>query len=162
MTRADTRTNGGPEASGGGLRWWMRVVGGLYVFLFVAAALLRIPIRAEGPAGVLERASAGDPVARFVVDTWVTLGLELGAIGVALLAASHHATRARALVGAVLGMEAAGMLADIYKLARGYTSPAPFAWLVIHAAIIATGLLLLRSGREAHPSSAISPVAQSS
>jgi hypothetical protein len=76
------------------LKWWMRAVGSLYMFLFVAAALLRIPIRAEGPPGVLEAASAGDPVARFVVDTWVTLDLELGAVGVA---ASPTSTRSPAV-----------------------------------------------------------------
>ena len=131
------------------MKWWMRVVGSLYLFLFVAAALLRIPIRAEGPPGALERASAGDPLARFVVDTWVTLGLEFGAVGVALLVASRQPSRARALVGAVLCMEVAGIVADIYKIARGYTTPAPFVWVAIHTLIIATGLGLLRSGRGA-------------
>jgi hypothetical protein len=134
-------------------------VGSLYVFLFVAAALLRIPIRAEGPPGVLERASAGDPLARFAVDTWVTLGLELGAVGVALLVASRQASRARALVGAVLCMEVAGIVADIYKIVRGLSSPAPFVWVAIHTLIIATGLGLLRSSRGAREAAAIPTVA---
>jgi hypothetical protein len=132
-----------------GLAWWMRAVGGLYLFVFVAAALLRLPIRDEGPAGVLERASAGDPLARFVVDTWVTLGLEVGAVGVALLIASRQAGRARALVGAVLSMETAGIVADIYKIVRGYSSPAPFVWMIIHTLVIATGWRLLARSREA-------------
>jgi hypothetical protein len=135
------------------LRWWLRAVGALYVLLFVAAALLRIPVRAEGPAGVLERAAAGDPTARFVVDTWVTLGLELGAVGAALLVASFRVARASALVTVVIYMELAGIVADIYKVARGQTSPAPFVWVAIHAVIIVTGLRLLRSGREAFESS---------
>jgi hypothetical protein len=131
----------------------------LYVFLFVAAALLRIPIRAEGPPGVLARASAGDPLARFVVDTWVTLGLELGAVGVALLVASRQASRARALVGAVLCMEVAGIVADIYKIARGLAAPAPLVWVAIHTLIIATGLGLLRSSRGAREATAMPTVA---
>jgi hypothetical protein len=141
------------------LKWWMRAVGSLYVFLFLAAALLRIPIRAEGPPGVLERASAGDPLARFAVDTWVTLGLELGAVGVALLVASWQASRARALVGAVLCMEVAGIVADIYKIVRGLASPAPFVWVAIHTLIIATGLGLLRSTQGAREGAAIPTVA---
>ena len=140
------------------LEWWMRVVGSLYVFLFVAAAFLRIPIRAEGPPGVLELASGGDPPARFVVDTWVTLGLEFGAVGVALLVASRQASRARALVGAVLCMEVAGILADIYKIARGLTSPPPFVWVAIHTLIIATGLGLLRRSRGAQEAAGIPTV----
>jgi hypothetical protein len=126
------------------LKWWMRAVGGLYFVLFVMAALLRLPIRAEGPPAVLELASAGDPVARFAVDTWVTLGLEFGAVGVALLIASGQPGRARPLVHAALCMEVAGMVADVYKLLRGYPSTTPLVWLGIHGLIIATGLRLLR------------------
>src|SRR4051812_5596793 len=99
--------------------WWMRVVGALYVALFVMAAILRVPIKVEGPPGTLERVAAGDPLASFVVDTWVTLGLELGAIGVALLIASRAPQKAHALVWTVCGLELSGMLADVYKLARG-------------------------------------------
>ncbi len=127
-----------------GLKWWMRLVGSLYVTLFVLAALLRVPIEAEGPPGTLQRAAGGDPLARFAVDTWVTLGLEFGAVGVALLLASRQADRARALLLAPLCMEVAGIFADIYKVARGYTTPAPFVWVIIHALIIVTGLRLLR------------------
>src|SRR5882672_8828038 len=100
-------------------KWWMRAVGSFYLLLFVMAAIVKAPIREEGPAGVLDLAARGDAVARFVVDTWVTLGLELGAVGVALLVASPAAERARTLVGTVCAMEIAGMMADVYKLARG-------------------------------------------
>ena len=47
---------------------WMRVVGVLYLVMCVAA-LMGTPIRAEGPSGVLERLAAGDPTARFLVNT---------------------------------------------------------------------------------------------
>ena len=30
-----------------GLKWWMRVVGALYLFLFVVVTFLKLPIRAE-------------------------------------------------------------------------------------------------------------------
>src|SRR5260221_5602429 len=95
------------------LRWWMRVVGALYVFVFVASAILRLPIRSEGPEGLLDRASAGDATARFVVDVWGTFGLYLGAVGVALLIASRVPHHARALAGAVLGIEVAGIAAEL-------------------------------------------------
>ena len=135
------------------LRWWMRAVGCLYVLLFVVAALLRIPIDVEGPPGTLARAAGGDPLARFVVDTWVTLGLEFGAVGVALLIFSRDAARARALIGAVLCMEVAGIIADVYKISRGLPPPTPYVWIVIHTLIIATGL----RGLAAHSNVTVSP-----
>ena len=131
------------------LKWWMRVVGALYVFLFVASAILRLPIRAEGPEGLLDRASAGDATARFVVVVWVTFGLYLGAVGVALLINSRVPEQARALVGTAMGMEFAGIAADVYKIARGYELAPPVPWMVIHSVIIVTGLLFLRRVRSA-------------
>jgi hypothetical protein len=127
------------------LRWWLRVVGALYLLLSVAA-VLGVPIKEEGPPGVVARAAAGDPLARFAVDTWVTFGLFLGAIGVALLIASAAAERARFMVTATIALEAAGMIADVYKISRGYlaSTHAPIVWLVIHSIIIATGAWSLK------------------
>ena len=126
-----------------GLTWWMRGVGGLYLFLCVAAIVLRLPIRAEGPKGLLDRARAGDPTARFAVDTWVMLGLYFLVIGTTLLAFSGAPQDARALIYAVLGFELAGIAVDIYKLGRGYDHKAPTVWLLIHSVIISSGLYFL-------------------
>ena len=124
----------------------MRIVGSFYVFLFVAAAFLHLPIQAEGPDGILEHAANGDPVARFVVDTWVVLGLELGAIGIALLIASRVPMKATALVWMVIGSELLwGIGSDIYKLGRGYPLHVSVPWIFIHSLIIVTGFLALRS-----------------
>jgi hypothetical protein len=49
------------------------------------------------------------------------------------------------LVWAVLGLELAGIVVDIYKLQRGYDRKAPTVWLVIHSVIIGSGLYLLGS-----------------
>ena len=127
-----------------GLKWWMRIVGAVYLLIFVAAVFIKAPISAEGPAGVLTLAASGDATARFVVDTWVTLGLEIGAVGVALLIASRVPERAMVLVWTVCGMEVAGILADIYKLARGYEAKVPVIWILVHLLIIGTGLFCLR------------------
>ncbi len=128
-------------------KWWMRVVGLFYLLVFVMAAFVKAPIREEGPAGALDLAARGDPMARFVVDTWVTLGLELGAVGVALLVASRAAERARSLIWTVGAMELAGIAADIYKIVRGYDLRAPLTWMVVHSVIVATGLWALRESR---------------
>jgi len=106
----------------------------------------RIPIRAEGPAGIVERAAEGDPVSRFVLDTWTMFGLYMAAVGVSLLVASRDAAVAGPLVWMVMALELIGGIGiDIYKLARGYRRAAPIAWLVIHSAVIVTGFLALQS-----------------
>jgi hypothetical protein len=126
-------------------KWWMRVVGAFYVLQFVAMALVRAPIKAQGPEGALALEAAGDPMARFLVDTWVTFGLEVGAIGVAVLIASRFASDARPVIWTILAIELSrGIIADVYMLARGNKVPVLAVWLVIHTIVIVTGLLALR------------------
>jgi hypothetical protein len=126
------------------LTWWMRIVGIFYVFLFVAAAILHLPIQAEGPEGIMQRAASGDPVSRFVVGTWVVLGLMLGAVGLALLAASRFPAKATVLVWTVIGNELIwGIGSDLYKLARGYPLHLSGPWIIVHAVIILTGILAI-------------------
>lgn len=98
-----------------------------------------------GPPGALEREAAGDPTARFLVDTWVTFGLEVGAIGVVLLLASRRPQEARWLVWAIIGIEIGrGLVADVYMLSRGLNVTGLVIWLVIHSVVIATGVAALR------------------
>ena len=123
----------------------MRSVGALYLVLFVAATILRVPIRVEGPEGVLERAALGDPTSKFVVDTWVTFGLALGVLGAALLIASRKPAGAQTLAWTVIGNELfCGIGSDVYKILRGYEMTAPAVWIVIHVVIILTGLWVVR------------------
>ncbi|MFN2502820.1 MAG: BphX family protein [Acidimicrobiales bacterium] len=127
------------------LAWWMRVVGVFYLLQFVMMAVVRAPIRTAGPEGALAQADAGEPVARFLVDTWLTLGLEVGAIGVAVLVASRHPGQARGVVWTVLAIELGrGILLDLYMLSRGTKVSVYGVWIVIHALVIVTGLRSLR------------------
>ena len=127
-------------------RWWLRIVGIFYVFQFVMVALVKASIAAQGPPGTLERAAQGDPLARFVVDTWVIFGLEILAIGIALLLAARAAERARALIVAIIAIELCrGIIADIYILLRGGPVVVAVPWLVIHSVVIVTGALALRA-----------------
>jgi len=127
------------------LKWWMRVVGAFYLLQFVMMAFVRAPIRALGPEGALALASSGDPLARFLVDTWIAFGLEVGVIGTALLIASRTPGQARALVWTVIGIELVkGPAYDIYMIARGYELTAFVIWIVIHTVIIASGIYSLR------------------
>lgn len=135
-------------------KWWLRAVGIFYVLLFVMSAVVKAPIREEGPAGVLDLAARGDPLASFTVDTWVTFGLELGAVGLVLLIGSRVPDRATALIWIVAAMEIAGIVADIYKIARGYQLRAPLTWICLHVLVIGTGMWALRQSSRAvtrHP-----------
>ena len=86
------------------LRWWMRLVGVFYLLKFLAVAFVKAPIRGQAP-DALGLAAAGDHVARFLVDTWVIFGLEMAALGIALLVASRIADRAGVLAYAIVGVE---------------------------------------------------------
>jgi BphX-like len=128
------------------LRWWMRIVGAFYMLQFVMVALVRAPIKAQAPPDTLARAAAGDPLARFLIDTWVTFGLEMLAIGVGLLVASRWLAEARPLVWTVIGIELSrGIAADLYMLLRGLDPAVPLVWMVIHAVVIASAIWCLKS-----------------
>ena len=127
------------------LKWWMRIVGGFYLLHFVMMAFVSAPIRTVAPEGMLALASAGDPLARFLVDTWIAFGIEVGVIGAGLLIASRIPEQARALVWTVIGIELVkGPVYDIYMIARGYELAAFIVWIAIHSVIIVTGIFSLR------------------
>lgn len=122
---------------------WMRVTGVLYLAM-CAASLMGAPIRAEGPSGALERASAGDPTARFLVNTWVALGVLLGVLGAALLYFSRVPEDARALAWTIVAVEFTwGIPVDVFKILRGQKKAPSIVWILIHAIVGGAGLLAL-------------------
>ena len=129
---------------------WMQVVGAFYVLQFVMMAIVRAPIRTFGPDGTLAQADAGDALAGFVVDTWTIFGLEVLAVGLTLLIATRRTELARGAIWTVLAIEVCrGLVADSYMVARGINVTGYLVWIVIHSAVIATGLLALRADRTA-------------
>lgn len=137
------------ESSTTPLVWWLRIVGAFYLFLFVMVVFVRLPLQTFAPEGTLALAASGDPIARYLVDTWVMFGLEVGVIGVALIIASRHVAQARLLVWTVMGIELVrGIVDDIYMIARGYEPGGFIAWIVIHSIIIITGYLALRTAKQ--------------
>ena len=127
----------------------MRIVGAFYVLQFVMMVFVRAPIQAIGPEGTLALASAGDPLARFLVDTWIAFGLEVGVLGAGLFVFSGKPDQAKALVWTVIGIELAkGPAYDIYMIARGYELTAFVIWIVIHSVIIVTGVYSLRKAAQ--------------
>jgi hypothetical protein len=131
------------------LAWWMRIVGTFYLFLFVAAAILKLPIMALAPEDTLSKAGAGDPLAGFLLDTWVILGLALAALGMGLILNSRQAGSSIALVWTVIGFELIwGIFSDAYQLVRGHPVEKIIPWIVIHLVFITTGILALRKNRD--------------
>ena len=130
------------------LNRWMRVVGAFYVLQFVAMAIVRAPIRTFGPEGALDQAKAGEPVASFLVDTWLIFGLEVLAVGVCLLVATRHQAWAAGVVWTVIAIELSrGILADSIMIARGIEVAGYLVWIAIHSTVIVTGLRAIRAAR---------------
>lgn len=124
---------------------WMRIVGVFYLAQFVAMVVARAPIRTFGPDGALAAADAGDPIAEFLVDTWTTFGIEVGAIGVALLLAATRPRYAWGVAATVVGIELTrGILNDVIFIVRGIEVAGYLMWIAIHTVVIVTGLLAMR------------------
>lgn len=125
----------------------MRIVGGFYV----AIGLFNTPpvIAARLPLQYPDLGVAVDsrPV-QVLIDVWFMFGLEVAVIGVALLIAARDPARHVALVWTVLALEMVrGIVDDVYLIARGYEAALYLTWIIVHAAIIATGLWSLRRGQ---------------
>ncbi len=129
------------------LVWWLRVVGLMYLVHFVALAVARAPIRMLGPREAMDRVKAGEPVARFLADSYVMFGLENLAIGVSLLYASRYPALAHLLAWTVIAIEGArGIIADGWFIVPGYARGPSVVWIGIHSAVIITGILALHAG----------------
>ena len=126
------------------LQRWMRIVGSLYV----ALGLFNTPpvTAARFPAQYPDLGVTVDSMpAQALVDVWFMFGLEVAVIGVALLIASREPSRHLALVWTVMALEVVrGIADDLYLLARGYEVTPYVIWIVVHAAIVVTGLWALR------------------
>ena len=128
---------------------WLRIVGVFYLVDAFMMTVVHAPVRTVGPEGILDRASAGDPTARFVLDTWNGFGLEVGAIGAGLLLASGKPELAGGLVWTVVIVELLrGIIYDVYMIARGYDLTTFGVWIVIHGIILVTGVLVIRGRRD--------------
>lgn len=134
------------------LKWWLRIVGALYVLEgggLTAMALLNraefSAIWASTEASALdELAIRGAQIAGLpTVMTWVLLG-------VLMLVFSRMPEKARALVITVALWELLVWIpADIVGSFYGFTMPRTLALVAIHAVIGLSGLLLLRRAAKA-------------
>lgn len=138
------------------LKWWLRIVGVVYVALGLgflpalnAARLPRLLPGFDAPVGRV--------AFRALLDYTLMFGLDLVVIGAFLLVAARSPQRAAPVVWLVLALELVrGIFDDVYMLAQGYSPPIYVGFIVLHVAIIVTGLVSLRrlrldEGGEAPP-----------
>ena len=131
----------------GALKWWLRIVGVLYVLEGGGVTALALADRAEfGAMWASTEATALDELAiRGIqvaglpgVMTWVLLG-------VLMLVYSRMPEKARVLVMTVALWELLVWIpSDIVGSFNGFTMPRTVALVAIHAVIGVSGLLLLR------------------
>jgi len=129
------------------LKWWFIIVGAFYLLL----ALMNMYFVLFNPAGMSSMtkfpfAVTPDTTIAFV-DGWSPFAFEVLGIGTFMLWASRNPRRYLGAVWLLVWLELLhGVLDDIYLIARGYDAGGYIAFIVIHLAIIITGVLF---GRQA-------------
>ncbi len=121
------------------LEWWLRIVGGFNLILgvFNVIAVLAVP-------GVYEQNMpypVGINVTRAFGDAWMAFVLDLVAVGLFLLWASRKPAANINVVYLVVLLEFMhGVLDDAFLIARGYSATGYIGFIVVHFAIIITGM----------------------
>lgn len=132
------------------MRRWMIGIGLLYLALGLRLLppINRPMIEAVGIDAIYHGGDLdpGSAAFGFVLDWMGTFGLSLLALGGILLVASRAAERNRILVHLVVWHEiAAGVLADVWYISRGYLAAGFYlGFILVHLLIIATGVRVLR------------------
>lgn len=129
------------------LAWWFRSVGAVYLVLgstFIPAINAgRVTLLVPGFDG-----GAGGPAWRGFVDYLFMFGLEELVLGAFLITASFVPRWFEPLVLLVCSLSLVrGIGHDIYMISQGYSLLNNSIFIALHAAIIVTGLLLLRRAR---------------
>jgi hypothetical protein len=127
---------------------WMRAVGVFYILNGLALMLVYLVPSAQRAmiSQVVPGADAGDPLVAYAMEIWLMFALEVTVVGVFVLLGSRDAWANRILVLTVIGLELIrGVLDDLVWITNGYPPAIYFAWIIVHAAIIITGVLAFRS-----------------
>lgn len=129
------------------LTWWFRIVGAFYLLL----ALMNMYFVLLNPAGMSSMTPFPFPVTpdttQAFVDGWSPFAFEILGIATFMLWASRNPRRYLGAVWLLVWLELLhGVLDDIYLIARGYDMVGYLVFIVIHLAIIVTGVVF---GRQA-------------
>ena len=136
-----------------GLKWWLWVVGILYVFEG-GALTLRWVFDPEGMAAMwtaTQETGVLDPIAvQAILIPTLFVTLSWAVLGALMLYFTRAPARAGVLVIVVAALELfAWMPLDIVTLSSGWSATRSVPLIVIHLAIAATGILALRASRAA-------------
>lgn len=127
------------------LTWWFRVVGIVNIVLGVMWLPFLNALRLETSVPGWD-APIGGAAYRGFLDYMMLFGLDLIVLGVFLVVASFRPRQSRILAWLAIALSAVrGVLDDVYMIAAGYPLAAMLAFIALHTAIIATGLLALRA-----------------
>jgi hypothetical protein len=126
------------------LRWWFRVVGGVYIALGITFLPVintgRVDLLVPGFDGV-----AGGVAWNGFVDYLFMFGLEEIVLGSFLVFASFRPRWWEPLVWLLVALSAVrGIGHDLYMIVNGYSVLTNVAFAVFHLALIATGVAFLR------------------
>ncbi len=129
------------------LQWWFRIVGGFYVLVSLMN-LYGVFVNPPFYAQILPYA-ASEAVLRAFTDAWMVFVFEFLGIGLFLLWASRDPLKNVSVVWLIVIIEALrGVLADLIWISRGFNPANYIVWIVIHVAIIVTGILFARQARD--------------
>jgi hypothetical protein len=125
------------------VQWWMRVVGVLY--LFMAGATLPF---GSGVPRALPGIPFNQQYAQRMEDYQFLGGLAFAAIGASLLLASRDPRQNIIIVWTVVFLEILrGLLGDAYLLGRGAPTYSYGVLVLLHLAIMASGIEVARRAR---------------
>ncbi len=137
------------------LTWWFRITGIVYLIL----GLSWVPsLSALSFADKIPNFDApiGGTAYNGFLDWMFGFGLDLLATGVVLIIGSWRPIRFLPVLWLVVALELTrGIADDVYMIVRGYPVASNIGFIVLHAAIIVTGVLcwrvVRRSGAAANP-----------
>lgn len=131
------------------LVWWFRVVGIVNIVLGVMWLPFLNAARLEASIPGWD-APIGGAAYRGFLDYMMLFGLDLIILGIFLVIGSFRPERSRLLAWLAIALSAVrGILDDVYMIAAGYHLGAMLGFIALHATIIVTGVIALRSASRA-------------
>jgi hypothetical protein len=125
------------------IKWWLRIVGAFYLLLALTSCWVLFVD--PGLFGAMFPFAAEPLAVRAFSDAWLIFVLEMGALGVIMLAFAGDPRRDRVLVLIVSILELVrGAGGDLLWMWRGWPLANYIPFLLVHLLIAGTGLFLVK------------------
>ncbi|OGO74717.1 MAG: hypothetical protein A3K45_00765 [Chloroflexi bacterium RIFOXYC12_FULL_59_14] len=131
------------------LKWWLRVVGVFYLLLTALNLSALFLGGGQMFADTLPAPMNTDVLAvRAFGDAWMVFVFELGVLGAMALVASREPAKNRIMAWVIIWAEVfRGIVGDVIWITRGYDAASYAIFIVIHLAIVVTGVMFVRQAR---------------